>query len=137
VYNQRTFEAVISGEALEVNDLPVGFAVGFSYQTDEILDTPGEHTLAGNSWGLSSAGITAGKQNTRALFTELNIPLLRDLPFADRVEMTLSGRYTDVSTYGSDRTFKASLNWFINEDVRVRASRGTSFRSPALYELFL
>src|SRR5690606_1343423 len=30
-----------------------------------------------------------------------------------------------------------SLNWFINEDVRVRASRGTSFRSPALYELFL
>ncbi|CAI8162939.1 MAG: Vitamin B12 transporter BtuB [Pseudidiomarina mangrovi] len=51
--------------------------------------------------------------------------------------MTLSGRYTDVSTYGSDRTFKASLNWLIDDGLRVRASRGTSFRSPALYELFL
>lgn len=137
VYDQRTFEAVISGEAFEINNLPVSFAVGFSYQQDEILDIPGEATLASNTWGSTAAGITAGKQNTRALFTELNIPVVNDLPFADRVELTLSGRYTDVSTYGSDRTFKASLNWFIDQEVRVRASRGTSFRSPALYELFL
>ncbi|WP_127346831.1 TonB-dependent receptor domain-containing protein [Pseudidiomarina mangrovi] len=137
VYKQRTFEAVLSGEAFEINELPIGFAVGLSYQQDSILDTPGEQTLLSNTWGMSSAGITEGKQNTRALFTELNIPLLRDLPFAQQVEMTLSGRYTDVSTYGSDRTFKASLNWLIDDGLRVRASRGTSFRSPALYELFL
>lgn len=137
VYKQRTAEAVLSGELTEFNNQPVGFAVGLSYQEESIMDVPGEHTLAGNSWGMSSAGITQGEQNTRAFFAELNIPLLRDLPFAERVEMTLSGRYTDVSTYGSDRTFKASLNWLVGEGVRVRASRGSSFRSPALYELFL
>lgn len=137
VYKQRTAEAVLSGELTELNNQPVGFALGFSYQEDSIMDVPGDQTLAGNTWGMTSAGITQGKQNTRALFTELNIPLLRDLPFAERVEMTLSGRYTDVSTYGSDRTFKASLNWLVGEGVRLRASRGTSFRSPALYELFL
>ena len=35
-------------------------------------------------------------------------------------------------TYGSDTTFKLGLNWDIVDGVKVRASRGTSFRSPAL-----
>lgn len=137
VYDQRTFEAVITGDLWTWDAGTVGAAFGLSYQQDEIVDTPGEHTLNANTWGSSSAGVTAGKANTRAIFGELNIPLLRDAPFAERLELTMSGRYTDVSSYGGDTTYKAAINWLIADGFRVRASQGTSFRSPALYELYL
>jgi iron complex outermembrane recepter protein len=42
-----------------------------------------------------------------------------------------------VDSYGDDTTYKVSLNWKIDEAWRVRASKGTSFRSPALFELYL
>jgi iron complex outermembrane receptor protein len=49
----------------------------------------------------------------------------------------LSGRYTDVDSYGDDTTYKVGLNWSLTDTFRVRASYGTSFRTPALFELYL
>lgn len=136
-YKQDTFDAYITGDLIELPAGPVGAAFGFSYQTDEIVDTPGDQTLAGNSWGSTSAGITQGSANTKAVYGELQIPVLRDLPFVEAFDVTASGRWTDVSTYGSDTTYKLGANWAIGNGFRVRASRGTSFRAPALFELFL
>ncbi|WP_258240118.1 TonB-dependent receptor domain-containing protein [Pseudidiomarina homiensis] len=137
IYNQRTLEGIITGDLMELPAGFVGMAAGLSFQQDKINDTPGEVTLQGNSWGMSSAGITRGKSFTRAAFAEVQIPVVRDLPLMESLDVSVSGRFTDVSTYGSDTTYKAGLNWSVVDGFRIRASRGTSFRSPALYELFL
>lgn len=137
VYKQDTFEAYITGDLFELPAGPVGTAVGVSYQTDEIQDTPGEVTLADNSWGMTSAGITAGSSETKAVFAEFQVPLVRDAFLMESLDFTASGRFTDVSTYGSGETYKLGVNWAIANGFRLRASRGTSFRSPALFELFL
>ena len=137
IYKQQTLEGYITGDLFTLPAGPVGAAFGASYQRDELDDQPGEHSANGNSWGLSSASRTAGSQNSRAVFGEVRVPVLADVFLAQRVDITGSGRWTDVSTYGSDTTFKLGLNWEINDDWRIRASRGTSFRSPALFELFL
>lgn len=137
VYKQRTAEGYFSGDLMELPAGVVGAAIGAQYQTDEIVDTPAEVTRIGNAWGSSSAGITQGKSNSRAVFGEIQVPVLADLPFAERLDFTGSARWTDVSTYGSDTTYKMGLNWLIGEGFRIRATRGSSFRSPALYELFL
>ncbi|MEE2001668.1 TonB-dependent receptor [Alkalimonas sp. MEB108] len=137
VYKQQTVEGYITGDLFELPAGMVGTAVGASFQTDEIEDTPGFHTRNGNSWGLTGAGITAGKSNTRAVFAELNIPVLHDKPFVESLDVTASGRWTDVSTYGSDTTYKLSAHWEVAGGLSVRASKGTSFRSPALFELYL
>jgi outer membrane receptor protein involved in Fe transport len=136
-YKQDTLDAYITGDLLELPAGPVGTAMGVYWQKDEINDVPGENTRAGNSWGLSSAGITAGKSITRAVYAEFQVPVVRDLPFVESFDVTASGRWTDVSAYGSDTTYKVSANWTIGSGFRVRASRGSSFRAPALYELFL
>lgn len=136
-YTQTTVEGVISGNVFEMPAGPVGIALGASYQKDEIEDVPGEQTLAGNTWNDSAAGITQGDDNTVAVFGEVQIPLLRDAPMAEALDLQVSARYTDVDSYGSDTTYKVGLNWEIAEGFRLRASRGTSFRSPALFELFL
>ncbi|MGM7319331.1 TonB-dependent receptor plug domain-containing protein [Idiomarina sp. ST10R2A5] len=137
VYKQQTLEGYITGDLFTLPAGPVGAAFGASYQYDEIDDQPGVHSANGNSWGLSSASRTAGDQNSRAIFGEVRVPVVADVAFAQRVDVTGSARWTDVSTYGSDTTFKLGLNWEINDDWRLRASRGTSFRSPALFELYL
>ena len=36
----------------------------------------------------------------------------------------------------SDTTYKVGLNWKINDNFRFRANTGTSFRTPALFELY-
>jgi len=136
-YDQLSAEAFMTGRLFNMPAGPAGIAVGLHYQEDEIRDVPGEITLAGNAWGSSSAGITAGNDTSHAIFAEIELPLLADKPLADSLTLTASGRYTDVDSYGSGETYKVGLNWAITPSLRLRASQGTSFRAPALFELFL
>ena len=137
VYKQTTFEAFASGALYELPAGTVNAVIGASYQTDEIVDTPGEQTLLSNVWGSSAAGITKGKDNTTAVFAELQVPILEGEFLVHSLDLDLSARYTDVDSFGDDTTFKVGLNWAITDEFRLRAIRGTSFRSPALFELYL
>ncbi|MDP5186630.1 MAG: TonB-dependent receptor [Alishewanella sp.] len=136
-YRQSTIDGYITGDLFELPAGMISTAVGASFQQDALNDVPGEATLAGNLWGSTGAGITAGSANTRAVYSEVFVPVLRDMFLAESLDITASGRWTDVSTYGSDSTFKVSANWVIGNGFQVRASRGSSFRAPALFELFL
>ncbi|WP_421737177.1 TonB-dependent receptor plug domain-containing protein [Caulobacter sp.] len=135
-YKQLVFEGSASGNLFKLPAGPVGAAVGFHYRKDSINDTPGAITQSNNVWGSSTAGITKGDDLARELFGELSVPLLKDLPFAENVELSLSGRHTKVNSYGKDDTYKLGLNWQIIPSLRLRATKGTSFRAPALFELY-
>jgi iron complex outermembrane receptor protein len=137
IYEQAQIEAFFDGPlfAMPAGDVIAG--IGFSRIAERINDVPGETFQQGNAWGSSSAGVTKGDKVTRAVFGELAIPLLKDQPFAEAVDLSLSARLTDVDVYGSDTTYKAGLGWQVTPEVRLRATYGTSFRAPALFELFL
>lgn len=137
IYKQDTIDAYITGDLFELPAGVVSVVTGAAYQSDMINDTPGVETRRGNSWGLSSAGITAGSANTKAVYAETKIPVLRDLPLVESLDITASGRWTDVNTYGSDTTYKIAASWVIGDGFQLRASRGSSFRAPALFELYL
>jgi len=137
IYEQMYVEGAIGGTVWDLPAGPLGAAFGFHVRRDEIEDTPGPITLADNSWGLSGGGVTAGTEETNEVYAEFSIPLLADAPFAQRVTMSLSGRYTDTKTSGDASTYKVGLNWEVNDAIRVRATHGTSFRAPALFELYL
>jgi len=136
IYKQFTVEGSASGDLFKLPAGMVGAAVGAVYRRDEINDTPGPITMAGNIWGDSTSGITAGKDKTKEIYGELSVPIFKDLPFAQKVDLSLSGRYTDVDSYGSDKTYKVGLNWQLISSLRLRATKGTSFRAPALFELY-
>lgn len=136
IYKQLAVEGSVSGDLFKLPAGTVGAAFGVAYRRDEINDTPGAITLAGNVWGSSTAGVTAGKDKTKEIYGELSVPIFKNLPFAQSVDLSLSGRYTDVDSYGSDETYKVGLNWQVIPSVRLRATRGTSFRAPALFELY-
>lgn len=137
IYEQTYLEGSLAGQLFELPAGPLGVAVGFHVRRDEIIDTPGAVTLANNSWGLSGAGITQGEEETNEVYAELAVPLLADLPYIQRLDLSLSGRYTNTKTSGDASTYKVGLNWAISDAIRVRATHGTSFRAPALFELYL
>lgn len=147
LYKQLTGEATLSGTPFTLPAGDVGLAVGVSARRDSINDTPGEITLAGNAWGASTSGITAGKSITTEAFGELNVPVFKDMTFAKELTLSAAARVTNVkATRASDGvsdsskwnwTYKLGANWAVNDWVRFRASYGTSFRAPALFEQFL
>jgi iron complex outermembrane receptor protein len=135
-YKQLVIEGSMSGDLFSLPAGSVGAAVGFHYRKDSIHDTPGPITLAGNAWGSSGAGVTKGDDLAREVYGELSIPVLRDVFLAQRVDLSVSGRHTKINSYGEQDTYKIGLNWQIIPSVRLRATQGTSFRAPALFELY-
>lgn len=67
---------------------------------------------------------------------EGNVPLLKDVPFAQSVALDLAARRTHYDTSGSVWTWKIGLNWRVNDQVTVRATRSRDIRAPNLFDLF-
>ncbi|WP_300379413.1 TonB-dependent receptor [Henriciella sp.] len=136
-YEQLTLSGVVTGSVFELPAGDVGVALGVEYRDYELEDTPGFFSANNNQWGLSSAGVTAGSDNVMEAFGEVEVPILAGLPFAEELSLNFSGRIFEYDSYGSDSVYKAGLNYQITPSVRVRGTYGTSYRTPALYELFL
>ncbi|MFN4185682.1 MAG: TonB-dependent receptor domain-containing protein [Hyphomonas sp.] len=137
VYEQTTFTAVVAGELFQLPAGPLSVGIGAEYREFSIDDQPGVLTQAGDIWGSSTAGPTVGTNSVSELFAEISVPLLKGAPFAEDVEFSASIRGFDYDIGGSDSIYKAGLNWQINPVLRARTSYGTSYRAPALFELFL
>jgi iron complex outermembrane receptor protein len=146
LYKQTGGELVVGGELFNLPGGPLRAALGAHLRRDEINDVPGEHTLADNLWGSTTSGITAGHQDTTEFFGELDIPLLRDLPFMRELTLSAGARVTSTRAERADGesdsdkgnwTYKLGANWQTTDWLRFRTTYGTSFRSPALFEQFL
>lgn len=136
-YTQTIAEATITGDLWQLPAGPLGAAFGVSYRRDEIKDTPGEFSRTSNSWGSSSAGITEGSDSVAEAFFELEAPILAGQPFFEDLKINLSGRFSNYDSVGSATTYKVGFNWALNNTLRLRGTHGTSFRAPALYEMYL
>lgn len=136
-YEQTLLQGVVTGDLLELPAGPLGIAIGAEWRTFEIDDTPDPREQANEFWESSAAQITRGEDTVSEIFIEANIPLLSGLPFVEELTLDGSARAFEYDSYGSDSVWKAGLNWQITPAVRLRGTQGTSYRAPALYELFL
>ncbi len=74
-----------------------------------------------------------------AAFAEARIPLFGDAnarPGLRRLEVSLAARFEDYSDFGTTTNPKVGIIWEPVEGFKTRASWGTSFRAPALTELY-
>ena len=121
-------------------DMPAGEArgvLGLEWRGREIDDRPSEASALDNQWGFTGAGRTQGDDRVSEAYGEIEFPLLAGRPWAEELTLNTSWRWTDYSSYGDDSTWRALVNYAPNTTFRLRGSLGTSFRAPALYELFL
>lgn len=137
MYKQTYIEGIINGDLVDLPAGTVAMVLGGTWRKDFINDVPGAITLANNAWGNTGAGITTGSSTTSEVFGEIEIPLIKDGPLMQAFTVNGAVRYTDVSTAGDDVTYSARANWQVNDWLRLRGTYGTSFRAPALFELYL
>lgn len=137
-YDLSTVNAVANGPLFSLPAGDVNAAFGVEYRHRKINDQPSQASVNGWLWGSSSAQVTKGSDHVTEAFAELGVPLLSDLPLVKSLSIDLSGRQFKYSSVGkSDNVWKYGLNWQLNDMLRVRGTIGTSYRAPALYELYL
>ncbi len=137
VYDQFVLTGVATGDLFSLPAGTMGLALGAEYRWFSINDQPSQLSRGGDLWGESSALVTKGSDNVTELFGEIEVPLLAGLPFAEFVTLNGSARAFDYDSAGSDWVWKAGLNWQVNPTLRLRGTKGTSYRAPGLFELFL
>ncbi|MCB1561217.1 MAG: TonB-dependent receptor [Xanthomonadales bacterium] len=138
VYTQTTLNAVATGDLFELPAGAAAMAIGVENRRFSIDDQPSDLSRNGDLWGQSSAQVTKGDDRVNEIFAELEVPLIAGKTGFEELKVNLSGRaFHYDSVEDNDAVWKAGLSWQIIPSLRIRASKGTSYRAPGLYELYL
>jgi iron complex outermembrane recepter protein len=99
---------------------------------------PNSYCGDGNSSSVqfSSLRTIAGSSNVKEAFAEFQVPLVKDLPFAQRIESNLAVRWADYSGSGEVWAWKGGLSWEVSDQVRVRATKSRDVRAANLRDRF-
>ena len=136
-YTSLQFAAYATGRLFDLPAGEVQGVFGLEIRREEIDDVPDIDAQNDNIWGSTTAGITAGSDTVREFFTEIELPLLKELTLVEELTLNASWRYTDYDSYGADDTYRIALNYQVVPWLRLRGTTGTSFRAPDLFEQFL
>jgi iron complex outermembrane receptor protein len=136
-YRQNTFSLGLDGTLFNLPGGPVKAAVGVEHRRDHLNDQPGAERAAGELLNFGTASPTIGSDQVTEAYAELNVPILKDRPFVNLLEVDGSGRYTHYKSYGSDFTYHLSGQWAPVSALRFRGNYGTNFRAPNLYEQYV
>lgn len=135
----------VTGNLFDLPAGPVALAVGYEYRQNRGFDAP-DPVVNAPSIYLNSALYTKTTGQTRTptvgsydlheAYAELNVPIFRDQPFAESLELSLAGRYSDYSTVGNKVTLKAGLGYRPIDAILFRGTYSQGFRAPSINELY-
>jgi iron complex outermembrane recepter protein len=140
--NQDIWEANAQGKIV---DLPAGElrgALGVSHRQDKYEYLNDTLTTQGTSFqdqaiGIYPSGNSIGQISVKEVYGEALVPLLKDIPGIQKLELELGARWSDYDTTGSSTTWKALANWKPLSFVRIRGGFNRAERSPNIAELYL
>lgn len=78
----------------------------------------------------------AGEFSVKEVFTEVDVPLLRDRSFIQNLDLNLAYRYADYTGSGGIDSWKYGLSWQVTDALRLRATRSRDVRAANLRERF-
>ncbi len=141
------------GDKFQLGAGPISIAIGGEYRresanqtTDPISPTTvdltgirgGPASLQGRAGGYQSFNPVplAGRQNIKEGYAEIGVPVLKDLPFAEALDLNAAVRHTDYSLSGGVTTWKGGVNYQVVDFLRFRLTRSRDIRGPNILELF-
>jgi iron complex outermembrane receptor protein len=129
--NSSALDFKASRDLMHMAGGPLGFAIGAEVRHDK-AEYLVNRALAGqaSSSGYADAQDQRGSRTIRALFTEFNVPLIKDL------ELNFAGRYDYYTDVGGSFNPKVALRWQPTSRVLVRGSYNEGFRAPTLYDIY-
>jgi len=133
---QSVVEAQVQGTLFRFNGNPVKFALSANYRKDSYRFSPDTSIAARDVASAIVAPKAGGSRHVKEVAAELSAPLMRDKPFAERLEVDLGYRYSDYAISGGTSTYKASGIWKPVSALMFRGGYEHAIRAPGLAELF-
>jgi len=127
--------ADIAGELYQLPAGALGLAVGIEHREVKGYDVPDQFSQSGYSTNLSGQA-TYGRYTVREAYAELQIPVLKNQPFAELLNFNLATRHSDYSNFGVTNNSKASFMYKPVKDVLVRGTWAEGFRAPTIGDTF-
>jgi len=138
--SQDVFEAFLQGGLFDLPGGQVRGVLGADYRHDGFAFEPDPTMTASNilsaASGVFDVAPAAGSTRVKELYTELLVPLLKDLPAIKRLELELGARVSQYNTSGSVETYKALTTWDTGSWLTVRGGYQLANRAPNVAELF-
>ncbi|MDP3739321.1 MAG: TonB-dependent receptor [Hyphomonadaceae bacterium] len=105
---------------------------------DATTGTTGNPRLTGNDIaGFNPSTFLKGRTDVKEAFAEVLIPVLKDIPLIQELNLTLAGRQSDYNTVGNVSAYKADIDWTVIDGLRLRGGYSQAVRAPSIGELFL
>ncbi len=125
-------------------NLPAGtaqLALGASYRKEYTNNTISSDLTINPATGNCTLGSQCsshlqGGYNVKEAYGELFLPILKDLPFVNSLNVTLSDRYSKYSTFGSTNNAAIGVEFRPIADLLLRANYNKVFRAPTVGDVF-
>ena len=136
IVDQDVLNADIQGTvwALPAGDLK--FALGADYRNIAYSYKPDAEIQSGDPFTYNPQTPTKGASPVREAFGELLIPVVKDEPFFQSVNVDIAARYSDYVLSGGAPAYKGDIDWAVTDGFRLRGGYERAIRAPAVSELF-
>jgi outer membrane receptor protein involved in Fe transport len=115
----------------------VSVVLGTEYRRENISQYADAEEEAGDLSGSGGSILpVGGTYDVKELFTELNVPIAKNLPLIENLSLDLAYRYSDYSTAGATDTYAIQGEYKPIKDITLRASFQRAVRAPNVLELF-
>ena len=138
IEGQDTVEGNLSGKII---DLPAGearFALTGDWRQWKSTYSPDDLNVLGNppSSTQSGATTTSGRISVGEVAGELLIPILKDKPFAQSLNLNLGYRHSNYNISGGANTYKFATDWRPVRSLLLRGGYEHAIRAPNINDLF-
>lgn len=137
--SQEVVSGYLSGDFGAIFELPggpIGFALGGEYRKETSSQNPSDLIQSGFILDSSQILPAKGQFDVKEGFAELNVPILKDLPFAKVLSVGAAIRFSDYSTVGNTTTWKVDGAYAPIRDITFRGTYSKAVRAPNISELF-
>lgn len=124
------------GRLFELPGGPIDFAIGAEYREEKSDFVSDPFLQQGALADIAQISPESGKFNVKEIFAELRVPVLKDVPFAQSLDLNAAVRLSDYSTVGRTDTYNFSAIYAPIRDIRIRGTYGEAVRAPNITELF-
>jgi outer membrane receptor protein involved in Fe transport len=132
--------AYVNGDLSQLFEFPGGpvrFVLGAEYRRESAYQEADALSAASATFFNAFQVFDPPAFEVLEAFGEIELPLLRDLPFAHELTLTAAARYSDYNTSaGTTFSYNLSGTWAPVRDVRFRANYSKSVRVPTLSDLY-
>lgn len=141
-FQYKSGNAGVSGSVFSLPAGDVQLAGGLSYSkqyintvVDEaVLINPADLTCSGPQ-SICSAP-TQGGYNLKEAYAELLVPVLKDQPFVNSLNVDLGDRFSKYNLFGSTNNWKVAIEYKPIEDLLIRGTVSKVFRAPSVTNLY-